>query len=71
MIIDTIDHEEAIIQCYMREPDFAEYMLHSAIIEGDLVEARKIQRRMVEAWKRNHSGNQDVMNIVMHEAVTA
>ncbi len=70
-MIDTIDHEEAVIQCYMREPDFAEYMLHSAIIEGDLVEARKIQRRMFEAWRRNNSGNQAVMNIIMHEAVTA
>ena len=71
MIIDTIDHEEATIQCYMREPDFAEYMLHSAILEGDLVEARKIQHRMIEAWKRTHSGNQAVMNTVMHEPVTA
>ena len=52
MITDYIDHEEATIQSYMRDPEFAEYMLHSAIAEGDLVEAQKVQRRMLEAWRK-------------------
>ena len=47
-----IDHEEATIQSYMRDPEFAEYMLHSAIAEGDIAEAQKVQRRMLEAWRR-------------------
>ena len=52
MVTDYIDHEEATIQSYMRDPEFAEYMLHSAIAEGDLAEAQKVQRRMLEAWRR-------------------
>ena len=54
MTTDYIDHEEATIQSYMRDPEFAEYMLHSAIAEGDLAEAQKVQRRMLEAWRRTH-----------------
>ena len=71
MITSTIDHEEATIQSYIKDPDFAEYMLHAAIAEGDLSEARKVQRRMFEAWKRTNNGNQAVMNIMMHEPVIA
>ena len=60
MIIDTIYNKETVIQCYMREQDFTEYMLYSTILEGNLVEARNIQHRIIEAWKRTHSGNQAV-----------
>ena len=54
MITDYIDHEEATIQSYMRDPEFAEYMLQEAINEGDINEARKIQRRINEAKSRNY-----------------
>ena len=60
MITDYIDHEEATIQSYMRDPEFAEYMLHSAIAEGDLAEAQKIQRRMLEAWSRTNDKHRKI-----------
>ena len=47
-----IDHEEATIRSYMRDPEFAEYMLNDAIAEGDIVEIRKIQKRINEAKAR-------------------
>ena len=47
-----IDHEEATIRSYMRDPEFAEYMLQDAITEGDIIEAQKIQKRMNEAKAR-------------------
>lgn len=65
MITDYIDHEEATIQSYMRDPEFAEYMLHSAIAEGDIVEAQKVQRRMLEAWRRT----QDKHSVIFRDIV--
>ena len=53
MITDSIDHEEAMIRSYMRDPMFAEYMLNDAIQEGDLNEVRRVWRRMCEAKMRN------------------
>ena len=47
-----IDHDEATIRSYMRDPEFAEYMLQDAIAEGDIIEAQKIQRRINEAKAR-------------------
>ena len=47
-----IDHEEATIQSYMREPEFGEYMLSEAISEGDIAEVRKVYRRLTEARRR-------------------
>ena len=52
MITDYIDHEEATIQSYMREPEFGEYMLSEAIAEGDIAEVRKVYRRLTEARRR-------------------
>ena len=54
MITDYIEHEEATIQSYMRDPEFAEYTLREAIDEGDINEARKIQRRINEAKSRTY-----------------
>ena len=51
MTVGTIDHEEAVIRSYMRDPEFAEYMLHMAVA-GDIAEAQKVQRRMLEALRR-------------------
>ena len=69
-ITSTIDHEEATIRSYMRDPEFAEYMLHMAIAEGDIAEAQKIQRRMLEAWKRTDSRNTE-MHILIRETASA
>ena len=52
MSVSYITHEEATIQSFMRDPEFAEYMLQDAIAEGDFVEVRKIQRRIGEAKVR-------------------
>ena len=49
-----IDHEEATILSYMRDPDFAQLMLQDAINEGDIDEIRKIQRRINEAKSRTY-----------------
>ena len=52
MITDYIEHEEATIQSYMRDPEFAEYSLQEAINEGNINETRKIRRRINEAKAR-------------------
>lgn len=52
MVTDYIDHEEATIQSYMRDPEFADYMLNEAINDGDITAIRKIQRRINEAKAR-------------------
>ncbi len=49
-----IDHEEATIRSYMRDPDFAEFMLQDAINDGDISEIRKIQHRINEAKSRSY-----------------
>lgn len=49
-----IDHEEATIRSYMRDPEFAEYMLQEAIVEGDTAEEQKIRRRINEAKSRKY-----------------
>ena len=61
MATDYITHEEATIQSYMRDPDFAEYMLHSAIAEGGIAEAQKVQRRMLEAWSRTQDKHSTIL----------
>ena len=38
MTVGTIDHEEAVIRSSMRDPEFAEYMLHMAVAEGFCLE---------------------------------
>ena len=49
---NCITHEEATIRSYMREPEFADFMLEEAIAEGDTIEIEKIQRRIKEAKRR-------------------
>ena len=57
MIIDTISHDEAIIQHFMEDPELAEIMLQDAIAEGDMNEVQKIQRRINEAKSRKYWGS--------------
>ena len=64
-----ISHEEATIRSYMRDPDFAEFMLQDAINDGDISEIRKIQRRMNEAKSR--SAHDYWNNIIGHARETA
>ena len=49
---NCVTHEEATIKSYMREPEFADFMLKEAIAEGDTREIEKIQRRIKEAKRR-------------------
>ena len=49
-----VDHEEATIRSYMRDPKFADYMLQEAIAEGDTAEEQKIRRRINEAKSRKY-----------------
>ena len=49
-----ISHEEATIRSYMRDPEFAEFMLQDAINEGDISEIRLIQKRINEAKSRSY-----------------
>lgn len=53
MEIGYITHEEATIQSFMRDPEFAEYALNDAIAEGDIEEIRTVWRRMNEAKTRS------------------
>lgn len=53
MITGYIEHDEATIQSYMRDPAFAEFMLNEAINDGDISEIRKVWQRMCEAKNRN------------------
>ena len=52
MITGSIPHEEAVIQHFIEDPELAQIMLQEAINEGDINEARKIQRRINEAKTR-------------------
>ena len=47
-----ITHEEATIRSFMRDPEFAQALLHDAIADGDTKEIEKIQHRITEAQKR-------------------
>ena len=47
-----ITHEEATIRSFMRDPEFAQALLHYAIADGDTKEIEKIQHRITEAQKR-------------------
>ena len=55
MEVGFITHEEATIQSFMRDPEFAEYALNDAIEEGDIDDIRTTWRRIQEAKKRKAS----------------
>lgn len=52
MVTGYITHEEAMIESYMRHPDFAEYALNEAIQDGDIEDIRITWRRINEAKAR-------------------
>jgi DNA-binding phage protein len=57
-----IDHEEATIQSYMRDPDFAKSLLIDAVDNGDFEYAQKILHRIAEA--RNRTMKWDIVSAV-------
>ena len=57
MITVYIEHEEATIQSFIRDTEFSEFLLLYAILEDDLPEAQKVQRRMLEAWRRTQNSH--------------
>lgn len=65
-----ISHEEATIRSYMRDPEFAEFMLQDAINEGDIPEVKKIQRR-IEIAKSRSENTSYWTDIIGHARETA
>ena len=57
MTTDCIDHEKATIRSYMRDPEFAEYMLQEAIADRDSEAITRIQRRINEAKARTQEAH--------------
>ena len=52
MIISTISNDEATIQSFMRDPEFAEYLLREIIADGDIEEIREFKGLIGEAKAR-------------------
>ena len=49
---DCIDNDEAMIQSFMRDPEFAEYLLREIIADGDFNEIREFKGLIDEAKAR-------------------
>ena len=47
-----VDHEEATIQSFVRDPEFAEFYLKDVIADGNIHEIRRAKRRVEEARAR-------------------
>ena len=47
-----VDHEEATIQSFVRDPDFADFYLKDIIADGNIHEIRRAKRRVEEAKAR-------------------
>lgn len=52
MITDYISHEEATIQSFMRDPEYADYYLQSVLEDGDAEEIKTVQGWYDEAKLR-------------------
>ncbi len=52
MITDYITHEEATIQSFMRDPEFADYYLQTVLDEGEESEIQRVQYWYDEARAR-------------------
>ena len=63
-------HEEATIEMFMEDPEFAEYLLNDAIEEGNLDYIRKTWHRIQEAKERKASQSLNTENEKL-EAVSA
>ena len=52
MTVSTISHEEATIQYFVEDPEFAEFYLKEVMADGDVNEIRRARRRVEEARAR-------------------
>ena len=52
MKISTISHEEATIQMFMEDPEFAEFFLKDIIADGNIHEIREVKGWVDEAKAR-------------------
>lgn len=57
MMISTIDHDEATIQSFVRDPEFAELYLQTVLTDGDADEISHAQWLVDEARTRGHNAN--------------
>ena len=47
-----IDHDEATIQSFVRDPEFAEFYLKEVMADGDMDEIREVKGWLEEARSR-------------------
>ncbi len=52
MIVSTISNDEATIRSFMRNPEFAEYLMKEVIADGDISEIREFKALVDEARAR-------------------
>ena len=52
MAVDTISHEEAVIQHFIEDKEFADLYLQTVLADGDAEEIRKVQDWYGEAKSR-------------------
>ena len=50
--VDCIDGDEATIQSFMRDPEFADYLMSEVIADGDIKEIAAFQELYDEAKAR-------------------
>lgn len=55
MITDYITHEEAVIQHFVEDPDFADFYLQAVKADGDADEIAEVQSWYNEAQARKHA----------------
>ncbi len=51
-LADCIDNDEATIQSFMRNPEFAEYLFREVVADGDIDEIREFKGLIDEAKAR-------------------
>ena len=59
MIIDTITHDEAMIESFVNDPDYADYYLKAVLADGDQEEISDTQYWYDEAQRRLHAQHED------------
>ena len=55
MITDTLPHDEAIIQHFIEDPEFADIYLDTVIADGDAEEISSVKALYNEATRRKQS----------------
>lgn len=70
MITDYITHDEATIQSFMRDPEFADYYLQTVIHDGDAEEISEVQKWYNEAKARKTAADY-WKNLISNAEITA